>query len=242
MKTIEEIELQIKDLLKEVESLKKQEPKFEVGKWYKNKFGEVVNYQTNNPYGVNSMGQWYCNNDWEFKESSGYIPATPQEVETALIAEAKKRGFKEGVKIDKRKLSSYRDGAFKEFEVAILGGSNFVYRPYEDALVLEKNSSDLKRNYVYQQGVWATIIDDKIEIGGYEVKICQTQDPQYNGSGKCSYIPTVKYTSIDGNTFSKTFWESAKYVSEHNKAKIMVGCSKQFDVSLETINKILAKL
>jgi hypothetical protein len=49
-------------------------------------------------------------------------------------------------------------------------------------------------------------------------------------------------TTIDGNLFTKEFWQSAKLISEHSKAKIMVGCSKQFDVSLETINQILNKL
>lgn len=47
---------------------------------------------------------------------------------------------------------------------------------------------------------------------------------------------------IDGNVFTTEFWQAAKLISEHSKAKIMVGCSKQFDVSIDQINAILEKL
>ena len=65
---------------------------------------------------------------------------------------------------------------------------------------------------------------EKIEIGGYKVEF-------KNGT-----------TFISGNEFTKEFWQAAKLIPEHSKAKIMVGCSKQFDVDLTTINKILSKL
>lgn len=50
------------------------------------------------------------------------------------------------------------------------------------------------------------------------------------------------YTLIDGYTFSQQFWEAARIISTNTKAKIMIGCSQQFNVSLDTINKILNKL
>jgi hypothetical protein len=237
MKKIEEIESQIKDLLKEVESLKKQEPNFEVGKWYKS--GKTLfNYQLDyGVYGFDDEGEWETCDSWIWETwFDGTRLATPQEVETALIAEAKRRGFKEGVMVNRTDEILTLFGSCRGDNKVVLCNNKFYYHKEEDSLTVDGR-------VIYIKGQWAEIIkEDKIMIGGYEVKICQTQDPQYNGSGKCSYIPTVKYTSIDGNTFSKTFWESAKYVSEHNKAKIMVGCSKQFDVSLETINKILSKL
>jgi hypothetical protein len=71
--------------------------------------------------------------------------------------------------------------------------------------------------------------DDVIKIGGYDVEI--HNDNKTNG-----------YTLIDGHQFTYEFWLSARFISEHSKAKIMVGCSKQFDVSLEVINAILSKL
>ena len=48
-------------------------------------------------YGFNNSGEWSNQIGWAFRSNT--IEATPQEVETALIKEAKKRGFKEGVKI-----------------------------------------------------------------------------------------------------------------------------------------------
>ena len=71
----------------------------EVGRWYKSiKRNFLVNYQGDN---MENYGFW---ENQGFKNNiafGGYwkdecIEATPQEVETALIAEAKKRGFKEG--------------------------------------------------------------------------------------------------------------------------------------------------
>jgi hypothetical protein len=54
--------------------------------------------------------------------------------------------------------------------------------------------------------------------------------------------PRAKETSIDGNTFTLDFWQAAKIVAEHNKAGVRVGCSKQFDVSLDVINKIINQI
>ena len=65
---------------------------------------------------------------------------------------------------------------------------------------------------------------EKIEIGGYEVDL-------KNGS-----------TRISGYEFTKEFWEAALIVSKHQKAKIKIGCSHQFDLPTETIERILSKL
>jgi len=65
---------------------------------------------------------------------------------------------------------------------------------------------------------------EKIEIGGYSVEI-------HNGS-----------TRISGYEFTKEFWEAALIVSKHQKAKIKIGCSHQFDLPTETIERILSKL
>lgn len=70
--------------------------------------------------------------------------------------------------------------------------------------------------------------EDKIEIGGYEVKFIKRTH------SNC--------TTIDDNCFTQDFWEAARTITRHAKAKIMIGCNKQFDVSIGTINKILDKL
>jgi hypothetical protein len=227
MKKIEEIESQIKDLLKEVEKLKQvptQEPKFEVGKWYKS--GKTLfNYQLDyGVYGFDDKGEWETCDSWIWETwFDGTRLATPQEVETALIAEAKKRGFKAGTRIKT-----------EEFGESVISNScaGFSYRDEK-----HHNYGSLYYNgkLIYTQGQWAEIIqDDKIMIGGYEVFFLTRN---YNsGTG------IERYTTIDGYPFEESFWEAARLISGHSKAKIMVGCSKQFDVSLETINKILAKL
>lgn len=65
---------------------------------------------------------------------------------------------------------------------------------------------------------------EKIEIGGHPVEF-------RNGA-----------TEIDGFEFSKADWEAALRVSLNPKAKIKVGCSHQFDLPTETIERILSKL
>jgi len=79
---------------------------------------------------------------------------------------------------------------------------------------------------VMQDGVWATIVKEQpIYIDKYEVK----------------HFGSYGDTTIDGHEFTKSFWQSAKVVAEHSKAKIKIGCSHQFDLSLDTINRILER-
>jgi hypothetical protein len=94
----------VKDCLKEwfPDAFKAE---LEVGKWYKMK-GDIhflCNFNGNignngNSYGFNLTGKW-MDNSMCFHNSDTYVEATPEEVESALINEAKKRGFKNGVTI-----------------------------------------------------------------------------------------------------------------------------------------------
>ena len=73
----------------------------EVGKWYKSTtLSNVFLFLKDKEYGrygFDSNG-WYNVTDSNFElEPDKWTLATKEEVETALIAEAKKRGFKEGV-------------------------------------------------------------------------------------------------------------------------------------------------
>lgn len=74
-----------------------------VGKWYKkqtNMCDWLMNYQgnTNISYGFNSLKKY--SNEYLMEDANGWKEATSQEVETALICEAKKRGFEEGVQFN----------------------------------------------------------------------------------------------------------------------------------------------
>ena len=78
------------------EAFKKE---LEIGKWYKMKGDAnfLCNFNGNNgnSYGFNLKKEW-MDNSMCFQNFDIYIEATPQEVKTALIEEAKKRGYKKG--------------------------------------------------------------------------------------------------------------------------------------------------
>lgn len=72
----------------------------EYGKWYKSGYGAIVfceSFTSNNNiqgYGFNSRKEYVQSTNWF--EIDKWKEATPQEVESALICEAKKRGYKDG--------------------------------------------------------------------------------------------------------------------------------------------------
>lgn len=90
--------------------------------------------------------------------------------------------------------------------------------------VWEKTINNLKDAGVLDEWFEPVYEEDKIMISNYEVLFFKA------------------HTTIDGYMFTQQFWEAARIISSNTKAKIMIGCSKQFDVSLDTINKILNKL
>lgn len=165
----------------------------------------------------------YKDNDWA---STPFVKrlATKGEIERYLIKEAKRRGFKEGVKFN----SLINTGKY-------VHSGKYAYHYDTGATSWKECLTDGSNSFMYADGIWADIIKGgKIEIGGYEVKFCGDVLPKGKSEGS--------YTTIDGHTFPKSFWTAAKVVSEHSKAKVAVGCSKQFDVSIDVINQILNNL
>lgn len=162
---------------------------------------------------------FYSNNRAGFcglNSIKSHRPATPSEIQEALVKECTRLGIVEGATIER--------GHWK----SPLGKNTLSEYPiFPTTYCKSSDCLQLGGVMVYLKGQFATVVKDEvIKIGGYEVKF--------------SYY--TNDTKIDGNLFTKEFWQAAKLISEHSKAKIMVGCSKQFDVSLETINKILSKL
>jgi hypothetical protein len=158
----EKLEKAARDIQAQIEAL----PKRENG-WYNNDSGYIVYYDfdTNQSYGFADR-LWFEGNEAEylFCERKDR-PATHKEVETALIAEAKKRGFKEGVKINR---STEMEFLFDERGVGLYGskiipnGKEFAFR--ENYLILNGK-------FIFIDGKWATIIEEpKVVIGGYEMK------------------------------------------------------------------------
>lgn len=164
MNRIEELEKELK-LLREIEELKNK-PKFEVGKWYKltrdygilkkdmvfmyvrrqdddNKYPFViVNHQMFSE--VSDGGKNYL-----APNEDQLIEATNEEVQTALIKEAKKRGFKEGVNVRGIQGSTFTLKGELQWERGELAGNTY---------------------YIFTDGKWATIIDTPLTINGYEMK------------------------------------------------------------------------
>lgn len=227
----QQIEKELKELKEEFNRKVEQltaalnEPaKFEVG-WYRIKKQDDNYYQPLDAlihypegYGLNHKAGWCHDYNMEpqhWKEHT-IFPATPSEVKDALVKEAEKRGFKEGVTI---KWHGIFNGWGPNETRHIIPGNYDLYN----------NMRNLSIGIIciFTEGDWATIVkDEPIMIGGYEVVI----------------HPRAQETSIFIHIFTKDFWQAAKLISEHSKAKIMIGCSKQFDVSIETINKILKRL
>ena len=173
----EEIKTQLEINKAERKQLKQQLkdlPVLEVGKWYvyRDKYGQdsiaFYNGNNNETYGFNCSGEFqdkaYWFSSWSGVSENDWIPATDKEVETALIKEAKKRGFKEGVDFES-------DG-----EVWTLKGNiDFKYR--NNILNMWSDTSETKADGyisegkgfepIFMEGKWAEIIEPKtIHLNG----------------------------------------------------------------------------
>lgn len=139
----------------------------EVGKWYKyKKEKRFICYITENGrYGFDADGDWFKEIKSDNKFDEGYYLATPQEVGTALINEAKRRGFKDGCIINNSPLGfpdmpQKIDGDRLQWDGTYL---NFGYRNHA----------------IFKDGKWAEIIEQPTEMTvaeieaklGYSIKI-----------------------------------------------------------------------
>jgi hypothetical protein len=129
--------------------------KLEVGKWYK-RIGELLVWNGGeNTYGF-CDGGGYCDN-MLFTIATSAIPSTKEEVETALIAEAKRRGFKDGVKVA-------RSGINGDLKFATLELKGFRY--HEETNELDSANTE---GYYFRNGKWAEIISEPIELSLDEI-------------------------------------------------------------------------
>lgn len=126
----------------------------EVGEWYKcEKSKAIIYYRVDgwDNYGFNNSGEWtkeYCLSS----DSTIWTKATHEEVETALIAEAKKRGFKEGVTIKVAHVNE--EEKLYEFN-PYLNDDNILYSQSKC------NINGAERTLFYN-GYWATIINTEL--------------------------------------------------------------------------------
>ena len=96
-------------------------------------------------YGFNIDGDWMTGNG-QFLDDGKFKPATKEEVEQALLKEAKKRGFKDGVKIKR---------AWDSETQTLKNCYNYGYYP-------SLKTFDIGNWQVFEDGVWAEIIENKL--------------------------------------------------------------------------------
>lgn len=144
-------------------------PELETNKWYKDNDGRVIFITKFLRVGVIAYGigasHWEDESEWlNSNGTCDLVLMTDKEVETALIKEAEKRGFIEGVKIITPM------GGIKTI------GMSMRYCPIQGCLFNENPNTDGR---IFDDGKWAKIVEaipeltmeeicDKI---GYEIKI-----------------------------------------------------------------------
>ena len=127
--------------------------KYEVGKVYKNgrllmMCTEILNDNTFRSYGFISSGRWVYN---DVCNSSNWEEATKKEWESALIKEAEKRGFVDGVKFI---LIEGTVGEVNKYEIVDI---NYDLRT-NNHLIATTQRADYT---IMKDGKWAEIIEEK---------------------------------------------------------------------------------
>lgn len=148
----------------------------EVWKWYKNGDAGYSNsiacvFEVSKEdkdafsgYGFERNGKWA--EDYDFGWASyNWIPATPKEVETALIAEAKKRGFEEGVNI----VDLYNGKSKNDY--VLISSDDFEYEKVPCGKLQGKMAlRDSDGSILFVDGKWATIIEQPTEMTVAEIE------------------------------------------------------------------------
>ena len=147
-----------KKLQEQLDNLKAEldKPEFEVGDWVDS--GIYI-------HRITKIQGNQAHSDWFYEKDTGKIvgegfnylgvlkKATPEQIETALIKEAERRGFKRGVK--------YKGASYNWTEY-IHGSLEY----FKDGDVL----TDGYGESVYKQGKWAEIVEDKVKFFDWDVE------------------------------------------------------------------------
>lgn len=125
-----------------------------VGEWYKYKYTDaLICYQGGEfSYGFDNFGNW--TNKYQACTPKSWKESNHEEVESALIAEAKKRGYKAGVRI-----KGLGDG-----EICTLPNGEFEYLDNANALWFGNPNDEYDGFDVFHQGKWADILPEEKTI------------------------------------------------------------------------------
>lgn len=126
-------------------------PKLEVGRWLKDDTNQkwLMYRDVKNIYGFDTLGNWFYRENESYEPNSCDRYATDKEVETALIAEAKRRGFNKTTMITQ---------TFNENQEMCIGFWD------ESSVKFERNKLFAKGVRIFDNGKWAEIISDPIEV------------------------------------------------------------------------------
>jgi hypothetical protein len=193
-KEIKKLEKAVEDINKRIDKLKEGEPKIESGKWYigindqpifLTEFKKIEGWVY--CYGFDKDGDWFneYNNSMRNQTATSNIkkPATNEEVEAALIAEAKKR-YKKGC------IVSSMD----------TGKSWKIYGKYW----MQGNSLANDACTVFKNGVWSEVLKEpNIIINNYEMR--QEGDIVSFGCAKFYRLDLTRLLTAVGLVTSKPY-------------------------------------
>ena len=135
-----------------------------VGEWYKKKdYGDLMFYFNGKYTNKNNVDNYGFDYNGIFQEVIGvhkhevneYYEATKQEIEQALTNEAKRRGFKEGIRV---KLFD------SMYDISTLNNGEFTYQKDYNRFGIRGGDSCGSFAVLFKDGQWAEIIDDKTEL------------------------------------------------------------------------------
>lgn len=185
-------------------------PKFKEGEWYHVSLQSERNVGlircSGNPSRRDNYGFWrgkYRHNLTLKSDAHKTQKATPEEVEQALIKEAKRRGFEVGIK--------YKCKFFDNNTTSV--GGKFKYCSYKDYL------TDGHGGSVYHKGEWAEIIDNRLNIAGHKIK---AKNEHFIGIGcqEFSKSEIITVLNIYDKVGESNFVDFIEHLNEENVNKL----------------------
>ena len=156
-------------------------PEFKAADWVKCienygphlKVGDVIRIDSSDAYCGTS-----CMSVTDYVKSACYpfnrmlVHATLEEIESHLIEEAEKRGYKEGVIVNCLQFNNNE----------CLDGERFVY--FSNDVLEASSDAELTTTVIYKKGKWAEIINDTIKLEGCDlnVQMLNGGDVEINGN------------------------------------------------------------
>lgn len=143
--------------------------------WFIEEVREVGTTKINNvkSYGFDKKGEW-TDSMWRSGVLLKREKATLKEVEEALMAEFKKRGYKEGSKL------GYIKGNSSERTIGSLS-QGFIYNDKTDQLLIISGGENGGGLVIYRDGQWADIIEEpKTELTQDNLEEFNSKVEQFN--------------------------------------------------------------